>query len=79
MNKIKFIRFVVGFVHLSMIKNKLFAPKLDNLLKHESCHKAKVSMLGVDAKGSFFNKDFIPVKNELYYTTANCPSVLDHL
>ncbi len=36
-------------------------------------------MLGVDDKGFFFNKHSIPVKNELYYTIVDCPSVLDRL
>jgi hypothetical protein len=41
MSKVKFIKFVVGFAHLSMGKKKLLAPKLNNLLVHEGHHKAK--------------------------------------
>jgi len=55
----------------------VFALKLDSLLKHEGCNKTKVSMLGVDAKSTFFNKDFIHAKNECCYTNTNCPSIVD--
>jgi hypothetical protein len=56
-------------------KDKLLASKLDNLLKHEGCHK----VIFVNVKGFFFNKDFVHVKNEHYYTTIDHPFVLDRL
>ncbi len=43
-------------------KKKLFAPKLDNLLKHEGHCKAKVLMLGVDAKANVFQQRFCTCK-----------------
>jgi hypothetical protein len=45
-------------------KEKLFAPKLNILLKHQGCHKATKSRPGVDVGGFFFNKDFVHVNNE---------------
>jgi hypothetical protein len=60
-------------------KEKLLAPKLDNLLKHQGYHKAKESRPKVDASGFFFTKNSIHVKNERCYTATDCPSNLNHL
>jgi hypothetical protein len=67
-----FVPFVEG-------KEKLLAPKLDSLLKHQGCHKAKKSMLGVDVGQFYFNKNSVHVKNEHAYMVVDNPSVLDHL
>ncbi len=52
-------------------KEKLLALKLDNLLMHQGCCKAKVSMPVVNVGNFYSNKDFIHVKNERCYTTTN--------
>jgi hypothetical protein len=57
-------------------KNKLLAPKVDNLLKHVGCRKCKVSMPGVDARSYYMNKNFVHSNNEMQYTT-NQRLVLD--
>jgi hypothetical protein len=46
------------------MKEKLFAPKLDSLLKHVGCRKAMVFMLGVDASSHYFNKNLVHGNNE---------------
>jgi hypothetical protein len=60
-------------------KEKLLAPKLDNLLEHQGYHKAKESRPKVDASGFFSTKDSIHVKNERWYIATDHPSDLDHL
>jgi len=60
-------------------KEKLLAPKLYNLLKHQSHYKAKVSMPGVNVNSFYFNKDYVHVKNEWSYAIADHPSILDQL
>ncbi len=52
-------------------KEKFLAPKLNNLLKHQGCCKAKVYMPVVEAGNFYSNKDSIHVKNEQCYTIAN--------
>ncbi len=52
-------------------KEKFLAPKLDNLLKHQGCCKAKVYMPMVEAGNFYSNKDSIHAKNEQCYTIAN--------
>jgi hypothetical protein len=52
-------------------KEKLLALKLDSLLKHQGCCKAKVYVPMVGARNFYSNKNFIHVKNEQCYTTAN--------
>ncbi len=37
-------------------KPKLLIPKFDSILKHQGCHKAKVSMPNVDVGTFYFNK-----------------------
>jgi hypothetical protein len=49
--------FVVG-------KDKLLAPKLNNLLKHVGPQKCKVSMLGVNVGYYYMNKNYVHSKNE---------------
>jgi hypothetical protein len=56
-------------------KEKLLAPKLDNLLKYQGCYKAQVSMPRVNASSFYFNKGFVHVKN----ATTDRPSILDQL
>jgi hypothetical protein len=60
-------------------KEKLLAPKLNSLLKHQGCHKMKKSMPGVDASQFYFNKDFVHTKNERAYTVVDHSFVLDYL
>jgi hypothetical protein len=60
-------------------KEKLLAPKLDNLLKHQGHYKAKISMPKVDVNSFYFNKYFVHAKSEWCYTTTNCSFVLDQL
>jgi hypothetical protein len=60
-------------------KNKMLAPKLDNLLKYQGHHKAKVSMFGVDHGSFYFNKDYVHAKNEGCYTSTDCLFRLDQL
>jgi hypothetical protein len=60
-------------------KKKIVGPKLNNLLKHQGHHKAKVSMFGVDDGSFYFNKDYVHAKNEWCYTSTNYPFVLDRL
>ncbi len=57
-------------------KEKLLAPKLDNLLKQQGHCKAKVSMLEVDVNNFYFNKYFVHAKNERCYTIAKLPFCL---
>ncbi len=52
-------------------KEKLLAPKLDSLLKHQGCCKAKVYVPMVDVDNFYSNKNFIHVKNEQCYTTID--------
>jgi hypothetical protein len=40
-------------------KQKLLDAKLDSLFKHQGHQKAKVSMLGVDARSFYFNKNYV--------------------
>jgi hypothetical protein len=51
--------------------------KLDSLLKHQGCQKAKMSMLSVDARSLYFNKKIGHVHNERLYITNGHPSILD--
>ncbi len=60
-------------------KEKLLAPKLNNLLKHQGHYKAKVSMPRVNANSFYFNKDYVHVKNECCYATTDHPSIWDQL
>jgi len=66
----KFCTYVEG-------KQKLLVAKLDNLLKHQGCQKTKVSMLGVDAKSLYFNKNYVHVQNERFYIANDRPFILD--
>lgn len=52
-------------------KEKLLAPKLDSLLKHQGYCKAKVYVPMVDASNFYSNKDSIHVKNERCYIATN--------
>ncbi len=58
-------------------KQKLMVAKLDSLLKHQGCQKAKMSMLSVDARSLYFNKKIGHVHNERLYITNGHPSILD--
>ncbi len=58
-------------------KQKLPAPKLDSLLKHQGRQKAKVSMFGVDVGSFCFNKKFVHAQNECLYITNDHPFILD--
>jgi hypothetical protein len=71
------IMFIVWCVHLLKGKKIIVGPKLNNLLKHQGHHKAKVSMFGVDDGSFYFNKDYVHAKNEWCYTSTNYPFVLD--
>ncbi len=57
----------------------MLAPKLDSLLKHTRCRKAKSFMLGVDVGSHYFNKNLMHVKNECEFSTTNQPFILDQL
>jgi hypothetical protein len=58
-------------------KEKLLAPKLNNLLKHVGRWKAKFFMPSVDASSHYFNKNLVHAKNEREFFVANQPSILD--
>jgi hypothetical protein len=60
-------------------KEKLFAPKLDILLKHVGCPKGMVFMLGVDASSHYFNKNSVHGNNECDFFVVKCLSILDQL
>jgi hypothetical protein len=60
-------------------KNKLLAPKLNNLFKHVGRRKCNVSMPGVDASFYYMNKNLVHSKNERQYTTSQRPFILDLL
>jgi hypothetical protein len=60
-------------------KEKLLAPKLDSLLKHQGHRKAKKSMPGVDVGQFYFNKDYVHAKNEHAYMVVDNSFVLDRL
>jgi hypothetical protein len=60
-------------------KEKLLAPKLNSLLKHQGCCKTKKSMPRVDAGQFYFNKDSVHTKNECAYTVVDHSSILDYL
>jgi hypothetical protein len=60
-------------------KEKLLAPKLDSLLKHQGCRKVKKSMPRVDVDQFYFNKDFVHAKNEHAYMVVDNLSILDRL
>jgi hypothetical protein len=60
-------------------KEKWFTPKPNNLLKHEGCHKAKVSMLGGWCQRFFIQKRYYTCKNERCYTTIDYLSIWDRL
>jgi hypothetical protein len=60
-------------------KEKLLAPKLDSLLKHQGRHKAKKSLSRVDVGQFYFNKDFVHAKNEHAYMVIDNSFVLDCL
>jgi hypothetical protein len=40
-------------------KPKLLFPKFDGILRHQGCHKVKVSMPNVDVGTFYFNKKII--------------------
>ncbi len=60
-------------------KEKLLAPKLDSLLKHENCYKCKVSMPNVDTSFYYYNKKLIHAKNEHAYVAHDQPFVLEKM
>ncbi len=60
-------------------KEKLFAPKLDSLLKHVGCPKGMVFMLGVDASSHYFNKNSVHGNNECDFFVVKCLSILNQL
>jgi hypothetical protein len=58
-------------------KEKMLAPKLDSLLKHVGCWKAKFLMPSVDVGSHNFNKKFVHAKNEHEFFVVNQLSILD--
>jgi hypothetical protein len=60
-------------------KEKLFAPKLDSLLKDVRCPKGMVFMLRVDASSHYFNKNSVHGNNECDFFVVKCLSILDQL
>jgi hypothetical protein len=57
-------------------KEKLLAPKLDNLLKIVGQWKCLVSQLGVYVGSYYFNKNLVHMKNEHVYIINFCISIL---
>jgi hypothetical protein len=51
-------------VHSCEYVKKLLIPKVDSLLKHIGHSKCNVSMLNVDARFYYYNKDSTCAKNE---------------
>jgi hypothetical protein len=51
--------------------------KLNSLLKHQGHQKAKVLMLGVDARSLYFNKKIVHAQNERLYIVNDHPFILD--
>jgi hypothetical protein len=49
-------------VYICGREEKLLALKLNNLLKHQGHHKAKVSMHEVNVNSFYYNKGYIHVK-----------------
>jgi hypothetical protein len=58
-------------------KEKLLTPKLDSLLKHVGCWKAKFLMPSVDVNSHYFNKKLVHAKNEHEFFVVNQLSILD--